>query len=284
MKKFGLSVSIKNNTNLVVSSTDCNWNKLPIGGYFEFPTLTKHFEVINKTPLFYIKDFQVLNRQTIQINENVFPYIFQNDSLQITYKEFEYDFHFMGSPGAGYEAGELVFAEGGKLAPDVGESLSFEIVKVGAGGQVEELKCISAGKYIQPPAEIVSFSSNKRGQGLSLSVKFKEISNRSFTEKRALNISYEQNLTTITLPNALPEGVTNGKVSVRKWTAEISPVYFDVVHKDCVKKPYKVFSDYTSHLKLVYLVPNSANQETIINNNFKRIDEELKALRELLSE
>lgn len=287
MKQFGQFTSIKNNSSELYSSTYCDWRRIKPGSAFKIDNIQQLLMIESVRPFFIIKDFKTINRNILEINGDVFPYIFQDDLAEITYKEYtleSFDTPFSNG-GTGYAVGDLLFADIGVLSPDsLGDDLTLKVEKVDTLGSILKTSVLKYGKYLEPPVNhlgLTTFATNGSGNNFRVLCSFKETDNRPRFDKRILSINTVDGITKLTLAGGMPDNIKTGKLSVKKWVAQLSAPFYDP-RGDVNSKTYKVFVDFTPFLKMPYLLPNSGNLENIINKNFQIIDEAIKSINDRL--
>jgi hypothetical protein len=273
MKNFGPYCSIKHNTNLLVSSTQCNWGKVKKGAFFKFQNDEKFIEIINCKDIYYIKNFNVKNRNVLIINDECFPYISLNDIVEITYKEYELsDLGLVVSLGSGYQPGDFVYFNGGSLSPDITSPVTLKVKSINHNGGINDFDIISKGKYLNLPDSVVETTTNGNGQGFKAKPDFKEIEKRGWLDRSIIDIKNNPGQTVITLNQPIPEGVSNGKLSVKKWEINLISNYI-FKEQNIISEPYTITNDIIPIINVPKLMRGHPNPDVIINLAIQKVAE-----------
>lgn len=287
MKSFGISASIGIGTNRIVSSTLCNWAKIKIGSFFKFKSDENWYKIVNVQNLYWIKDFNVKHRNIITIPEIVFPYLGVNDELEITYKEYELlDIRVISNPGKKYQINEIVYLNGGLISRDLDQATAIKVLAVNEIGEIVNYEIFNRGKYLQAPeGECETFSSGS-GFGAKFYCAFKEIEKRGWTDRKIISINYIDGQTVIALNGSLPEGLKNGKLSVKKWEALIENNYY-ARKSNVISENYEVITDFIQDSGIPKLIRGHINPDLIINQGFEilynriiKLEKQIKELKE----
>lgn len=277
MKSFGPYCSIKHNTNLLVSSTQCNWGKAKKGAFFKFLNDEKFIEIINSKDIYYIKNFNTKNRNVLIISDECFPYLSLNDTIEITYKEYELlDLGLLISFGSNYQPGDFIYFNGGSLSPDILSPVTLRIKSVNHTGGVNDYEIINKGKYLILPDTIVETTTNGNGSGFKVKPDFKEIEKRGWLDRSIVDIKNNPGQTILTLNQPLPEGVTIGKLSVKKWEVTLASNYISR-EQNVISEPYIITNDTIPILNIPKLMRGHPHPDIIINLAFQKIGEILES-------
>ncbi|RTK99177.1 MAG: hypothetical protein EKK57_10165 [Proteobacteria bacterium] len=278
-KQFGTVASIKYGTNRIVSSTNCHWLKIETGALFKFREFDVFLDVASVSQFKYIKKFTVKNRNTIIVENNIFPDVFEGDVLEITYKEYELDnIQLITSSGVNYKVGELVYIDGGTLVPDNHSIITLKVLSITDQGGISTWEVVNSGRYLSPPKDKeCGSSSSELGEGAKFYIHFKEIDKRGWIDRTIASIKYLSNQSIITLNNLLPDGITDGEFSVEKWEIKTKDK-FSYGNSDICGKQYEVSIDTLPYFNLHKLVKGDVDPSIIINNNFIKLSEQIKLL------
>lgn len=280
---YKYTISIKNNTNKIIGSSEDKFSGINIGNLIKLENDPKLYEVSNRESFLYIKDFVSNDSKIIEINDDLEMNLQKNDTIKITFKEYEAKFIVnIINKGKGYTIGNKINTKGGILSFDVsigtGQPTTLEVVESNNEGGVEKLNIIEHGKYITYPASPIETYGN-RGEGLVLDIKYLELSNRSFLERIIMDIYLKEGKTYIVLDYSLPLNLTYGKLSVNKTAVLLSSNYMGETQRNI---NYETFTHFTPNIRLPMLLKNSMSQEVIFNKACLILDEEIGKIKRQL--
>ncbi|CAK0749986.1 conserved hypothetical protein [Gammaproteobacteria bacterium] len=283
MKNFGPSCSIKHGTNKLISSTQCHWGKVAEGSHFKFNKDKNYIEVLSAKDIFYIKDFETKNNNVLIINENLFPMITVNDMLEITYKEYELnEIDIIVSAGRGYAEGDVIYFNGGELSRDFHTGTSLRVSGVNEHGGILEYSIIEKGKYLVPPDSLCDTSTNGFGDKAQFAFRFQELGHRGWIDRSVTNIKYNNAQTLLTLAQAIPDGIKNGKLNVKKWEITLKDNY-NLRDSNVISEDYEIINDIIPHTNIPKLYYGHANPDRIINHGFTKISQHISQHDERIS-
>jgi len=277
MKSFGTTCSVAYNSNRVVSSCQCHWGKVKPGAFLQFAGEDKHYKIIESKDLYYIKNFEIKNKNALLVNDNIFPDITPKDSLEISYKEYELlELGNITNPGKGYNVGDLIYLNGGNLSPDLNTSVILKVKGVNQAGGVSDVEIFHKGKYLLAPSGSVQTTTNGVGERFEIVVNFQELGKRGFLDRTIFDIKYNGGQSIITLSQALPDGLPNGKLSVKKWELFLETPYLSK-QQNIVNQSYEILNDFIPHIDVPKMIRGHSNPDVIINHGFQKIAEKLKS-------
>ncbi len=280
---YNYTISIKNNSNKIIGSSTDKFSGISSGSLIKLENNPSLYTVLNKESFFYIRDFKSSDSKIIEIDDFTDINLQKNDTLRITFKEYEAKFLVnIVNKGTGYVVGSKVRVVGGVLSFDMsigaGDPSIFEITEVDGENKVESVGMVSPGKYISPPIS-PSETSCERGDGLILDIKYAELGNRSFLERTIIDIYFKDNKTYIVLDYSLPLNLTCGKISCEKNTLILSSNYTGETQRNL---SYETFSNFTPNIKLPMLLKNSMSQDAVFNKACLILDEEIGKIKKHL--
>lgn len=285
MKEFGFTVSILSNTNRAISSTETNWTAIRNGSFFIFGDDTVFYQVGSVKELNIIKDFKIIAANQISFASNLCPLFLNLDSIELSFKQYEVD-EVVGifSAGTGYKQGDIVCLSGGIPVKDISENISkpamFQVTKVNGFGGIEDLIILDPGQYISTPnttTTVVNTLGSGANGGLNLLYKISD--KRIVLDRVVNNVDYYPEVTVLHLDYDLPENLTNGKLSLRKWEALLTSNY---IGESKLNSSYKVLRDFTPNLKLPVITKNNSNLDVLVNQGFQTIDCEFGKIKSAL--
>lgn len=277
------SVSIENDTNKVISSSDDKFIGINIGTLIKIEGDSLLHTIQDRQSFFYIKDFDMNGSKNLIISEDVGIYLQKSDSLKITYKEYEAKFIInIKNGGQGYMVGQDIYPKGGILNIDIKTGIPLRtclnIQEVDSNGSIKSLSLKESGKYLSPPDNISELDC-VRGEKAEIEIKYLELSNRTFVERSIENIYFSDGKTIIVLNYALPSNLKQGKLSVEKNTLILSENYTGPTKRNLI---YQICKDFTPNIKLPLLLKNSLSPDIAYNKACLIIDKEITEIKKRL--
>lgn len=225
-----------------------------------------------------IKDFTKIDDFNIKINDDQNIFV-KGDLLDLSYKEYELNtINNVLTENIFFTKGETLNIEGGNLTVDVNDnSTQAALLKYTIN---KNFSILNRGRYIQFPENPCKITSNS-GMFILANLSFKELDNRKINEKSITEISRSGNETIISLDSSLFSGVTNGKISTRKFEIILTETY-DEPSENSVQMT--ISRDFSPNLGLAMVSPNSKSHDLLQNRNFALIDEKFKDLEIQINE
>ena len=184
-KNFGYTASIVKDTNRLIASSQANWAALPIGSYIIFDDEEDFYKVSDKETFFLIKSFEKVEDDRILIDENLGVKINLNDSLKLTFKQYEAIDVKIKKSGSGFKVGDILTVKGGVCKKDLFNDLmlfcELKVTEVDEDGGIEQLSVASKGAYLEAPEDLHSFDSAE------IEVTFSDLEKRILQEVLLLN-------------------------------------------------------------------------------------------------
>jgi len=277
-KYFGYTASILKGSNRLIASSQANWAGLPAGSFIMFDDDEDFHKIVNKESFFLIKDFEKIADDQIMINENIGVKLSLNDSIKLTFKEYELSGVNINKTGSGFKVGDILTVKGGACKKDLTNDLTIpadvKVTGVGKNGAIKKIEINTKGLYLDHPEPIHTFGSAE------IELVFSSSEKRSIEDRSISNILYSDDKTVLVLNHALPPNSGNGKLSVEKWELILSTEY----SKDTkINATYKVLTEFTPHLNLPLLRSDLSKNEAILNQALMTIDKEIKELKDKLN-
>lgn len=281
MKIIGTIASIKKDSNKLISATFADWSAVREGTFLKFQNDLHFYTVHRVDRRIYIKDFEVISPNTIKVNEDVGLDISEQDTLNISFKEYELNtIHRIVNGGWGFKIGDNVIFNGGvpslNTRDNILENAVLDVVRIGSRGEIIEIKIANRGKYIEPPPTTINLNTND-GSGALIEASYKLANNRTFTERDVDRIEYKSGETIIYLVYPLLGGIKNGKLSAEKWEITLSSNYNG---ENKINEEFQIIRDFTPNYKMPLLAQNSQNQELMINRSVTILDNKIKELED----
>ena len=276
-----ITCSIIKDTNRAVGSFDANWASIRPDSFIKFGKDAACYTVAKAESFFYIKDFTTDGSNRILVNDDIGINLTHSDIIDISYKEYELLTVIKPlSGGAGYSVGNKISLDGGVSVQDavsgINSNSTFVVSHVDANGGITQIKLESKGRYvICPPKECGVIGGN--GSGAILLTDYKLLDSRALVERSILDAQHNGAQTTLVLDAPLPNGVTEGKLSLEKWQLFLTGNY---VGETKVNVVYTVSRDFTPNFKLPLLLKGSNSPEVTYNQAIKIIDEEMQSMWE----
>jgi len=278
-KHFGYTGSIQKGTNRLIASSQANWGGLEEGSFIIFEDDQDFYKVINKENYFYIKDFDKVEQDKIFIHENVGIKLSLNDSIKLTFKEYELSSINVKNPGHGFKVGDILTIQGGEIKKDLIEDASvpseIRVEEVGDDGEILEVELISNSLYLSPPEETL-----QEFKSCTLDLNFSMSDKRTIETRSISNLLYSEKGTVIVLNHPLPPNSKHGKISTDKWELILDTNYSK---NNKVNANFKVLTESTPNLNLPLLRDDISKNEAILNKALMTMDKEIQELKDRLT-
>ncbi len=284
MKYIDNVININKGNNFIISHSDSDWNYLREGMSINIGNDAIFYTIGNKEKINFIQEFKK-ETKGISIDGN-WEYLFLiGDSINLSYKEYELlTIKNIINKGENYKDGDLLSLNGGSLSINIFDNTSnstlLKVESVNGNGGIEKLSVIHRGKYICFPNTSNSILGG-HGQNAIIDIESKIIESRTIVERTILSIKNIDYKTIIELSYPIPENIQEGKISVTKWKAYLSNNYIGETQKNV---SCNIIRDSTPYLELPLLLKNSNKTEEIFNHSIKKIDSEIKLLKDQLEE
>lgn len=277
------TVSIQYNSNKIIGSSEENFGGIGKGNLIKIGQSNVLHTIIGKDKFSYLKSFSIKDSKTLLIDEDIGINLQKGDCLKLSYKEYElmmiYDIVEMGS---NYNIGNELKATGGIINIDVSTGRTnptiLKVVALDLNSGAKQLEIIEKGKYLSPPENPVSFTSDS-GQGAKFELKYKECDNRTIIERNIQDIHIKEGKTFINLDYSLPLNVKQGKLYVEKYVLILDSPYMGDTELNI---NYELFRNFTPYLRMPMLLKNSMSPDVILNKSLIMIDEELFKIKQKL--
>lgn len=251
MKNINTNISIINNSNRIVSSSNADWGLLRQNTNILIGNDKMPYTIAEFKKFFYIKNFSVTDTQTIKIEDTIKANLLVGDEIDLSYKEF-YAVEINLKKEA--TANEEKIIEHEQFIEPIKVSLT-------KGSDITEI--VDGGKSLGKINEIGDYK-----------ISYNEFSDRKMAKYEI--VSMDLTNSTILLNKVLPAGVKEGKISVQKWEAFLNTNYMghDRLNVQC-----HISRDFTPNLGLPYVPQFGPAQSAIINDILKRLDIEIQEIK-----
>lgn len=284
MKDFGFTASCLKNTNRVISSTETNWAAIRKGSFLVLGDDSEFYSVGDVKEIRIIKDFTTVNPQTLSILGNNCPVFLKNDTVEVSFKEFEVD-DILGifSAGEGYSQGDILTLSGGVPYFDVGnnvtEPATFTIVLTDERGSISLIEPLNRGSYLEAPHQTSALKGGS-GKNAGLNLTYKVSDRRRVIERTVEEVTYHPEQTLIRLNYPLDKDIKKGKINLSKWEILLAANYVGESKLDCT---YKVLRDFTPHLGIPLVSRNSLSLDQLYNKGAGIIDSRIRSIEDRLA-
>jgi len=279
------SISILQNTNRIIGSTEDNFAGIRAGCYIKIGNDDNLYSIYQTKKTFYIKDFEILDSRKILIKEDININLQKEDTISILYDEYELNSVInINKGGKFYNVNDVITIHGGELSIDmlngIGYPTKLTIEETNEFGEVKRLGLKDKGKYISFPINpCLTFNENSNGVDLSLELSYKTIDNRSIIKRVVKEIEFNKNNTILCLDYSLPLGIKNGKLSAEKWEIVLKETYLGT---NKVNEYYQIYKDFTPNLNIPLMLKNSESAHSIFNQAVLKIDSEIQSIKNKL--
>lgn len=277
------SLSIKKDTNRLVSTTKCSFAGVKTGSFLKLKNDEPVIYGITKISEFCKSfTFETFNSRTLKIKIDATDDLIKNDDITIFYEKYELVAIFdTVNEGKGYRVGDILKLNAVNPILNVSSGLhefaTIEVIQVSDTGGIKKYTLRNNGKYLSSPKDNVIEVIGGIGYGAKFECLFKKSSDESL-EREIESISISNGDTYLYLNSNIPDGVKEGKIFLKKWELFI-PIN---IGKDINCSEYEVIQDFTPNLKLPLLVQNSFSRDSIINKSLLILDAEITELKKLL--
>lgn len=285
MKIIGTIGSIKQHSNKLISTTYSDWSAVREGSFIKFDDDIHFYTVSHLEKKTYLKDFVVVDSSVIQVNENCGANINPEDSLYISYKEYEIStINKIIGAGTNYKVGDRLNLAGGKASINTRDNTlntgEITVNKIGNSGEILEVSISNHGKYIDTPPLITSLQGGN-GQNATIEFSYRLSDHRTFIERDVESVEFKSAETIIHLVYGLPNGIKEGKLSIEKWEITLTSNYTGITK---INHPFQVIRDFTPNYKMPLIAQNVVNQELIYNHTIAILDRKIAELEKRIKE
>lgn len=284
MKDFGFTASCLKNTNRVISSTESNWGAIRKGSFLVLSDDSEFYSVGDVKEIRIIKEFTTTNPQTLSISGNNCPVFLKNDTLEVSFKEYEVD-DILGifSAGEGYSEKDILTLSGGTPYFDVGsnvtEPATFVVILVDERGSITKIDLLNRGSYLEAPHQTSALNGGK-GKNAGLNLTYKLSDRRRVVERSIEEVTYHPEQTLIRLNYPLDKDIKRGKINLSKWELLLTANYVGESKLDVC---YKVLRDFTPYLGIPLITRNSPSFDQLYNKGAQILDGRIKGIEERLA-
>lgn len=250
MKDIDTKISILSNSNRIVAASSADWGTLRQGSSIFIGNDKVPYTMAEAKQFFYIRSFSKVDDQTIKVDDALKNNLLVGDIIDLSYKEFY---------AVEAELNENAEFDGEKVI----EHPSFvEPVKVKTKKGSKNAEIIYGGRSLEK-AELDN-----------LKLYYNEFSDRKVDKYEVVNV--DMTTSNIILNKNLPAKVKVGKISVQKWEAFLNVNYMghDKINVSC-----HIMRDATPNIGFLLVPKFGPAQSAVINENFKRLDLEIQAIK-----
>lgn len=274
------SVSVKHGSTKITGSSAERFAGIGVDNLIRIEGSNDLYTIINKEREFVIKDFTAPDGKTLVIKSVSENNLQRNDSIMITYKEYELLGVFdIIEAGNNYEVGDDLVIDGGISNIDMssGETMPtiLTVTELNPFLGVLKLSVKTAGSYISPPPETCKLISSKNGLGAIVSVKYRPKENRTVADRTIVGINRTATEIYLYLDYSLPLHVTEGKLSVEKYSLIINSPFNGPT---ATNASYQVYRDFTPHMQIPLMLRGSLSPESVFNKAMRIIDDRFNQL------
>lgn len=268
---------ISRDSNRVVSSSKTSWANIAPNNFFRIKGEPNFYEVAKLNEFCYLKEAEVINDDTIQINEDVGPNLLVGDEILIMYEIYEFITVFkITDPGAGYKVGEIIKldlteATNNSYSGDENYT-SFQVSEVSGAGGIIKFSIVKKGTYYSQPPEVISTIGGK-GNGAEFTCLFQPKLSPNTLDREITHI--ERNIPSkLRLQGNIPKNIRKINITSQKWEMFLTAPF----NKDIYDAQYEVIKDFTTNYRFPLLLQNSFSKELVFNRTITLIDYKLKQL------
>lgn len=273
-------VSVFENSNRIISSSEDSWQSIRKGSFIKFGNDDIHYQLASIKPLNIIKRFKTTGVNEIFINSLELTNLMEGDNIKIECSKYE--LLTVEKPiknGKGYKVGDLISLEGGELYKDPKTGLNqptlLEVTEINKDGGINQIRLVNKGIYFTPPKEECNIKSGG-GSGAKFKIFFEESPEKIAFEYCITKIEQKNDGLIITVNGKINEGIGQGNVSVNKWEGFLTEDYKEATK---LSVNYSLCKDFTPNLRLPLTSKITGNPYAVYNLSVKIIDREFGKLR-----
>ena len=271
MKYIGLKANCLNGGLSIISSESTDWRNVRVGSMIKIGTGHKFHEIQEIKPFLYNKSFVVVNSNKIKINDRIEQNLSIGDEILVNYPQYELKHIAKISPHANqYKDGDVIEIQEGiacKNAADNTIEKSKILITDTNNGNIIRAKIQSKGRYFNKPESSL------------FELIYDDCDRPEILEREITRIEQDEYNTYITLNYALPENLKEGKVSCQKYEILLEESYSGETATNLVCEIYR---DFTPHLHLPVMLPNSPSAHLVYNQAIKILEAEIISLKQLI--
>lgn len=279
--KSNFCVSVKNNTNKVISSSEDSFAGLRPGSYIKLGDDDILYPISKSQKFLYSNSFQVVNSKLIKINANVSTLLQLEDEIDIIYGEYELSIiNNIVNYGNDYQENDILTIMGGQTVIDISNGIPNPAqINVDSldNSNISYLSIKEPGRYFTIPINPVKLTGSKNGNGCEIECIFSPKNNKSILKRTIKSINIlPDNTSEIGLDYSLPLGLNSGNISVHKWEIILSSNYLG---ENLYGVNYVLIKNMTPNYNIPLMVKNSLSADTIYNKGVFIIDKEINLLK-----
>lgn len=274
------SVSVKQDSNLVYCSTAASaaFKNIQAGCLIKIGDDKVFYEIASKKDENLVKPFTQTNGCLV-LEGDCGLEILAEDTISITFKEYQILGIFsILNPGSGYRKDEIVLIDKGIANYDVytgtEKYTSIKVKDVDANGGITSLEVIEKGLYLVKPDKEVTVN-GIRGREAKILVEYMPVSSRKSFERKVIGKKYEDGYTVIHLDSPINRHIIEGEISIEKSVLGLNT---DYTPNTKISAPFEIVKDFTKHLGIPLMAPNTMSREIIFNKAMNKIDEQLHSI------
>ncbi len=267
------TVSIKNDTWRIVSSSEDNFGGLVPGSFIKLGRDNFLHQIVKIDRFFYTQKFKLIDSRVLEINFDTGIELQQNDIINISYSEYELEMLVsICNDGFDYQPNDELTVNGGVVSTDISTGLGFPtkfiVNAVTMNGGISQLSIQHHGQYLEPPNNKALLFGGS-GDGAEVELSYRERPIKSKVKRTISKIEFKDNKTIITLDYPINNSIKEGNISVEKYELFLLNKYTGPTERNI---PYEIFKDATPNLQLPLLIPNSLSTQLLFNESMRRLD------------
>lgn len=268
---------VSKDSNRVVSSSKTSWKPISPNNFFRIKGEPNFYEISKVNEFCYLKEAEVINGDTLKINEDIGANLLIGDELLVMFTVHEFVTVFkISSGGNGYRVGDIIKLDITNATVDniSGNEnyTSFEITEVDHSGAIVRFSIVKKGVYYSEQISDCKVIGGK-GHGASLVCLFQPKISQNTFERDVLFI--ERNIPSlIRLQSSIPKEIAKVNISCQKWEMLLSAQF----NREIYDSQYEIIKDFTPNYHLPLLLQGSFSKELVFNRTITLIDQKLKEL------
>lgn len=277
--------SFKKGSNFIYGSTEANWGGVRSGSFVKVSDISGLFTVTGTEKCKFVKKFEALNHDVIEIKEDVSEILNAGDILKVSLKQYSVSEIFVKEAGSGYVVGDLL-----EVADDLAATNSFDgrssaavlkVDEVNGEGGIKRVSLKEKGKYFLD-SDLKQEFLVKGGFGSKGKVEISLQPNGVIKtiEKTIIRVDSKSIATVITLDSNFTETIKKGEVYFEKWVIETK---HPLKEASVINSRITITRDFTPFLKLP-IIPGTSNVlESHYNKTISILDQKIEQLEKRIN-
>lgn len=272
MKYIGLKANTNNGSSALISSESTDWRNVRVGSMIKIGNGGRFYVIEKVSSFLYNKSFTIVGSGKIKINDRVEQNLSIGDEILVNYPQYELKHIAKILPHTNqYKDGDIIEVQEGVACKNTTDNTiekSKILITDTNNGNIIRAKIQSKGRYFNKPESNSLFE-----------LIYDDCDRPEILEREITRIEQDEYNTYITLNYALPENLKEGKISCQKYEILLEENYSGETATNLICEIYR---DFTPHLHLPVMLPNSPSAHLVYNQAIKILETEIMSLKQLI--